>query len=121
MIRMADEWVRLSGILAVLLGLKTAFWSVLTRSGHHDELLWAAASIAVASAACAIMAVWRRKEGWAFSAALGVNLFANEPQQGRLAAAVATDEAGLPTGVDLQVERVEHGCVGGIVIKPHAF
>ena len=77
LIRMADEWVRLAGILAVLLGLKTAFWNVLSRGGQHEELLWAAASIAVASAACAIMAVWRRKEGWAFSAALGVNLAAS--------------------------------------------
>ncbi|MEE8450865.1 MAG: hypothetical protein V3R99_03090 [Thermoguttaceae bacterium] len=76
LIRMADRWVRLSGILAVLLGLKTAFWNALTRQ-QHEELLWAAASIAVASAACAIMAVWRRKEGWAFSAALGVNLAAS--------------------------------------------
>ena len=69
---MAATWVRVAGMLAVLLGLKAAFW-------HDDpqEKLWAAAAIAIASAAVATMAVWRRREGWAFTAALGVNLAAS--------------------------------------------
>ena len=70
LIRMAAVWVRVAGILAVLLGLKAAFW-------HQAEQLWAAAAIAVASGAGATMAVWRRREGWAFAAALGVNLAAS--------------------------------------------
>jgi hypothetical protein len=70
LIRAAAVWVRVAGMLAVLLGLKAAFW-------HHEEQLWAAAAIAVASAAGATMGVWRRREGWAFSAALGVNLAAS--------------------------------------------
>ncbi|HEU5432689.1 MAG TPA: hypothetical protein VFU81_13560, partial [Thermomicrobiales bacterium] len=40
------------------------------------EQLWAAAAVALASAACATMAVWRRREGWAFVSGLGVNLAA---------------------------------------------
>ena len=43
----------------------------------YQELLWAAASIAIASGAGATMAVWRRREGWAFSASLGTNLAAS--------------------------------------------
>ena len=70
LIRMAAVWVRVAGILAVLLGLQAAFW-------HDEERLWAAATIAVASAAGATMAVWRRREGWAFAAALGVNVAAS--------------------------------------------
>ena len=53
-----------------MLGLKAAFW-------HDGEQLWAAAAIAVASGAGATMAVWRRREGWAFAAALGVNVAAS--------------------------------------------
>jgi len=68
-VRAAAVWVRLAGILAVLLGLKAAFW--------HQEQLWAATAIAIASGAGATMAVWRRREGWAFAAALGVNLAAS--------------------------------------------
>ena len=46
--------------------------------GHdYEEHLWAAAAIAIASGAGATMAVWRRREGWAFSAALGTNLAAS--------------------------------------------
>ena len=70
LIRMAAVWVRVAGILAVMLGLKAAFW-------HEGEQLWAAAAIAVASGAGATMAVWRRREGWAFAAALGVNVAAS--------------------------------------------
>lgn len=70
LIRAAAVWVRVAGLAAVLLGLKAAFW-------HHEEQLWAAAAIATASAAGATMAVWRRREGWAFSAALGANLAAS--------------------------------------------
>ena len=43
----------------------------------YREQLWAAAAIAVASVAGATMAVWRRREGWAFAAALGVNVAAS--------------------------------------------
>jgi hypothetical protein len=71
LIRMAAVWVRVAGILAVMLGLKAAFWQA------EGEQLWAAATIAVASGAGATMAVWRRREGWAFAAALGVNLAAS--------------------------------------------
>ena len=69
LIRMAATWVRVAGILAVLLGLQAAI--------HQGEQLWAAAAIAIASGAGATMAVWRRREGWAFAAALGVNLAAS--------------------------------------------
>jgi hypothetical protein len=63
-------------MLAVLLGVKTA--CLVGVSGHdYQELLWAAAAIAIASGAGATMAVWRRREGWAFSAALGTNLAAS--------------------------------------------
>ena len=72
LIRAAAVWVRLAGIAAVLLGLKL----VVVR-GPGEDLLWAAAAIAIASAAGATMAVWRRREGWAFAAALGVNLAAS--------------------------------------------
>ena len=70
LIRMAAVWVRVAGILAVMLGLKAAFQ-------HNGEQLWSAAAIAVASGAGATMAVWRRREGWAFAAALGVNVAAS--------------------------------------------
>jgi hypothetical protein len=75
LVRMAAAWVRIAASAAVLLGLKTAFWDTVILG--TSEQLWAAAAIAVASAAGATMAVWRRREGWAFSAALGVNLAAS--------------------------------------------
>ena len=70
---MAAVWVRVAGIAAVLLGLKAGFL-------HDDidaERLWAAAGIAIAATAGATMAVWRRREGWAFCAALGANVAAS--------------------------------------------
>jgi hypothetical protein len=73
LIRLAAVWVRAAGIAAVILGIKAAVF-------HGDvdyERLWAAAAIAIASTAGATMAVWRRREGWAFTAALGVNLAAS--------------------------------------------
>ncbi|MGA2061922.1 MAG: hypothetical protein ABSG67_15660, partial [Thermoguttaceae bacterium] len=73
LLRLAAVWVRVAGIAAVVLGLKAAFL-------HADmdyERLWAAAAIAIASTAGATLAVWRRREGWAFTAALGVNLAAS--------------------------------------------
>ena len=76
LIRPAAVWVRVAGILAVLLGLKSALM-VGAFGRDYQELLWAAASIAIASGAGATMAVWRRREGWAFSAALGTNLAAS--------------------------------------------
>ena len=75
---MAAVWVRAAGILAVLLGLKAAFWpSQLQRAncGRPRPSPWPAA-------AGAAMAVWRRREGWAFSAAPG-------RQSGRLAGRLA--------------------------------
>ena len=72
LVRAASYWTAVSGILAVLLGLKAAFF--------HDpweELLWASTAIALAAAACVTMAAWRRAAGWAFTAALGVNLAAS--------------------------------------------
>ena len=66
-----------SGLLAVLLGLKAAFWHVAALDAPLEELLWAAAAIALAGTAGAAMAVWRRREGWAFAAAPAVNLAAS--------------------------------------------
>ena len=63
----------MAGIAAVLLGLKAGF----LHDDFDDERLWAAAGIAIASMAGATMAVWRRREGWAFCAALGVNVAAS--------------------------------------------
>jgi hypothetical protein len=74
MLRMAGIWVRAAAILAVLLGLKIAF---LNADKATDDQLWAAAAIAIASGASATMAVWRRREGWAFATAWGVNLAAS--------------------------------------------
>jgi hypothetical protein len=72
LIRAAATWVITAGLLAVLLGLKLALLHRMP-----EDLLWAAAAIAVASLAGATMAVWRRHEGWAFAAAPGVNLAAS--------------------------------------------
>jgi hypothetical protein len=58
-----------AGVLTVALGLKAAI--------VHDDHLWAAAAIALAGAAGAVMAVWRRQEAWAFAATLGVSLAAS--------------------------------------------
>jgi len=58
------------------LGLKAALVDVPWRGAAWEELLWAAGAVALASAAGATMAVWRRKESWASAAALGVNLAA---------------------------------------------
>ncbi len=74
LVRAAAVWVRVSGVLAVLLGLKAALFP---HGYDYQYRLWAAAAIAIASGAGATMAVWRRREGWAFSAALGVNLAAS--------------------------------------------
>lgn len=69
MVRAAATWVKSSATLTVVLGLKAAFWL--------DQPLWAALAIAMASGAAATMAIWRRRETWAFAAALGVNLAAS--------------------------------------------
>ncbi len=63
------SWVRFTGIAVVLLGSYAAV--VL-----HDHL-WAASAIAIAGTAGAAMAVWRRREDWAFVAGLAVNLAAS--------------------------------------------
>ncbi len=73
LLRLAAVWVRVAGIAAVVLGIKAAF----IHADTDYERLWAAAAIAIASTAGATMAVWRRREGWAFTAALGVNLAAS--------------------------------------------
>ncbi len=72
LIRAAAVWVSTAGVLAVLLGIKAAV--LLERP---EDLLWAAAAIALAGTAGAATAVWRRREGWAFAAAPGVNLAAS--------------------------------------------
>ncbi len=72
LVRAASSWVAAAGLAAVALGLKAAFLHE-----SYDDLLWAAAAIAVASLAGATMAFWRREEGWAFAAAPGVNLAAS--------------------------------------------
>lgn len=65
---MAARWVRVSALLAVLVGLKLALW--------HDEQLYAAAGISIAALAGAAMAAWRRREGWAFVSGWGANIAA---------------------------------------------
>jgi hypothetical protein len=72
LMRAAALWVRLAGLLAVTLGLKTVFLEGI----GSVETLWAAGAIGIASTACAAMAVWLRREGWAFTAGMGVNLAA---------------------------------------------
>jgi hypothetical protein len=61
--------VLLANVAAVVLGLKAAIW-------HHDHL-WAAAAIALASAASAVVTVWRRREEWALGAGLLMSLAAS--------------------------------------------
>lgn len=63
-------WVRVVVMVVVLLGLKAALV-------HDDDHLWAAGAIALASMSGAAMAVWRRREDWAFTSGLGVNLAAS--------------------------------------------
>jgi hypothetical protein len=63
------SWIRVTGIAVVLLGLHAL--------RVRNEQLWVAAAIAVAGAAGAAMAVWRRREDWAFIAGLAVNLAAS--------------------------------------------
>ena len=72
LVEMAARWVRLAGLAAVVLGLKAAFLHE-----QPDEKLYAALAVATASAAGATMAFWQRREAWAFSAALGVNIGAS--------------------------------------------
>ncbi|MGH7135387.1 MAG: hypothetical protein ACREHD_06575, partial [Pirellulales bacterium] len=73
LVRAAAIWVRVAGLLAVALGVKTVLFA-----GIDDvETLWAAGAIGIASAACAAMAVWLHREGWAFTAGLGVNFAAS--------------------------------------------
>lgn len=77
LMRTASIWVRFAGILAVLLGLKAAFVHVFFGSAYQEDALWGAGAIALASLAGAAMAIWLRREGWAFTAGLGVNLAAS--------------------------------------------
>jgi hypothetical protein len=62
-------WVSVVGALTLALVLKSAVFL-----GEH---LPAAAAMAVVSSAGAVMAVWRRREDWAFTAGLGINLAAS--------------------------------------------
>jgi hypothetical protein len=62
-------WVGITGVLVVFQGIKTAV--------VDQDYLWAAGAIVLACPAGAAMAVWRRREGWAFTAGLGVNLAAS--------------------------------------------
>ncbi|NLS96099.1 MAG: hypothetical protein GXX96_28505 [Planctomycetaceae bacterium] len=72
LIRAANTWVIVSGMLAVLLGLLAAIFF-----DPSEERLWGSAAIGLASAASATMAVWRRREAWAFVSGLGVNVAAS--------------------------------------------
>ncbi|MHB8898485.1 MAG: hypothetical protein ACYC6Y_07035, partial [Thermoguttaceae bacterium] len=72
LVRAANVWVIVAGALAALLGLLDA-----TFFDPRDERLWGAAAIGLASAASASMAVWRRREVWAFVSGLGVNVAAS--------------------------------------------
>jgi hypothetical protein len=65
----ASAWVAGLGLSAVLLALKAAF--------VHGDWLWASGTVGLASAAGACMAFWLRRERWAFTAGLGVNLAAS--------------------------------------------
>jgi hypothetical protein len=62
-------WVRLIGIAVVMLAMQAALL--------HSDHLWAAAALFIAGTAGASMAVWRRREDWAFIAGLAVNLGAS--------------------------------------------
>jgi len=64
--RTASTWVAGLGLSAGLLALKVAF--------VDGDWLWAAGTIGLASVAGACMAFWLRRERWAFTAGLGVNL-----------------------------------------------
>jgi hypothetical protein len=66
---LVNWWVRVAAVLVLLLGLKGAIW--------HQDHLWAAGAIALASLAGAALAVQHRREDWAFVAGLGVNLAAS--------------------------------------------
>jgi hypothetical protein len=68
--QVAALWVRVAGILVILLSLRVVIV-------HQEDHLWAAAAVALASSAGAAMAVWRRREDWAFVAGLGVHLAAS--------------------------------------------
>ena len=72
LIRAANVWVIAAGVPAVLLGLLAA-----TFFDPVEERLWGSAAIGLASAASATMAVWRRREVWAFVSGLGVNVAAS--------------------------------------------
>ena len=60
----AARWVRITGILAVLLSSKAAW---------HGDHLWAAAAITCASLAGAWVAILLQHKGWAFASGLGAN------------------------------------------------
>ena len=72
LLRSANTWVIIAGALAVLLGLVSASFF-----RADEERLWGATAIGLASAASATMAVWRRRELWAFISGLGVNVAAS--------------------------------------------
>src|SRR4029077_13424928 len=65
----AEYWVRLAGLLGTVLALNAAI--------GRGDYLWAALAIGLISPAAAVMAVWRRRETWAFTSGLGVNLAAS--------------------------------------------
>jgi hypothetical protein len=65
----ADYWVRLAGLLGTALALNSAI--------VRGEYLWAALAIGMISSAAGVMAVWRRRETWAFAAGVGANLAAS--------------------------------------------
>ena len=72
LLRSANVWIIIAGGLTVLLGLVAA-----SSFPSDEERLWGATAIGLASAASATMAVWRRRELWAFISGLGVNVAAS--------------------------------------------
>jgi hypothetical protein len=65
----AAAWAGLLGVLVLLLALKAAV--------IHQDQPWAAGSLGLAAAACAVVAGARRQEAWAFAAGVGANLTAS--------------------------------------------
>jgi hypothetical protein len=65
---LASVWVAVAGLLVVVLGFKAAIW--------HNDQIWCAGAITLASVAGAVVAVARRRDGWAFTAGLGLDLAA---------------------------------------------
>jgi hypothetical protein len=62
----AERWIAAIALGVVLLAVKAAVW--------HEDRLWAATAVGMASLATTVTALGQRREAWAFIAGLGVNL-----------------------------------------------